>query len=1443
MKSTAVPPSDSTDIAAPPAELIAAFATGNAVLFVGAGLSIGAGLPSWSELVSALSAETGYQGKDPLKAAQYYVDRHPNRAILVKHLRERLDTTGIEPTACHSLLTQLPARIVCTTNFDNLLERAYQAAGHEVNLVVTASDLHKWDETKVNVIKLHGTLDSPDSIVITETDYDNYPKTHGWCVTQLASLLATKTFLFVGYRMSDVDLRQVQSHVALVVGAQRRPYYLVTFGLCGLELKSLEQKGCHVTNLPSKGNRNDHLYTWLRQMSQEVQKSRPPRVETMATASTCREAHEPSEHSRKVPGRTDGGGGEIGALSGLESLSRETVSRAGYASSVQISMVPSSVHDAVPLRPIVLTPRNDLVREVLSHMESATWVAICGGPGTGKTQIARAVLEVASARQSWWVSLRNLDQDRGEAHLADQLALWFGKVCAQCGAPPRGDAPRDASVWLVHHLARMLGSEMLLILDDLPDPSKCAGVHDTIAGIASVLQPYGAHMLSTCQHRLPPVCDTEPQLVTQMSMPTLTNIEVVEMLQGAGAPPEVATMRRGEMIVALTRGHPALASATIAWLRDRRWAMGRAELSALFARESTEDVQRYYRRQLIRMVGADARDFLYRLSVVDHDFSRQLALEIGDISPSINRPGELLDDVTGPWVQPLQATLFEVTPLLSGVGAENLDSQLVREIHAHVAGFLTSGKTVSASVAHRVVAHLLAARLYQRLTVFLVQLLLSARTTAQAQSVRWATMVLGAGADWPAEVPLGLRIMLRAAQVRATALAGDNFTRLDQDLVVLMSQAGDGELNALIFANGNAGVLCPGMLPQVAVSRTFALARLAKSAHPDLYGMLHTHRADMIWAAAATASTRDDVLFFLERLDGLEDDERKQVMSSELSVESTACLIEQIWLSEFLKPIEKRRWKEVLDTLGSIERMLCYTEAPFIAAVARCKALVWAEQLHEVDKALEIMQNLPASSCSDLVFLANYTMGCILFDARRMEQAAEHLAPQACADGKRFTYYRFDSVRRTALANASLLKYPEAIRGCLSALRFASTDDSIPTYDRLEILGELAWDWWATGARRKCASAMYGLVKALSKHADIASPRFREVFNKVSHALGWFVSHALTGDPPRLPQSEYVPVEAGFFGLRRERLAEYQPPFGFSMPRLLTMTGTLAALLNLPGIACQAYDQACVIAGGVCATGMMGLELMQYASASARLGRIEASLRIGVTAMKALAAEEGGTGKATSHVSWEDLPKEKRAATERGLFGYVFAPAFAESFRTRQPREAPIAQASLLGYAMRGLAKDAEDSAFWEQVACAVETLGEVACLRQVLQQELSIAHSDQYLWSLSLVIRSTQPHLKLIDSLSLQAASVTFLVNPNHLCQHLLPGIADMLHRFWSNIACTRGFALSGPQLFRQRLEVARSASPVIAAIEVIESAAVALRAVLPNEAKQVFRTARSLG
>ena len=102
------------------------------IAFIGAGMSVGMGLPGRYDLIAELSARISYDLPPPkyatgdalIDASQAYVNQQGLHS-LISHLKDRLDTTGKRPTAAHRALARLPISQVFTANFDDLLERAY----------------------------------------------------------------------------------------------------------------------------------------------------------------------------------------------------------------------------------------------------------------------------------------------------------------------------------------------------------------------------------------------------------------------------------------------------------------------------------------------------------------------------------------------------------------------------------------------------------------------------------------------------------------------------------------------------------------------------------------------------------------------------------------------------------------------------------------------------------------------------------------------------------------------------------------------------------------------------------------------------------------------------------------------------------------------------------------------------------------------------------------------------------------------------------------------------------------------------------------------------------------------------------------------------------------------------------------------------------------------
>jgi SIR2-like domain/Predicted nucleotide-binding protein containing TIR-like domain len=187
------------------------------VVSVGPQLAVDAGVPSWSTLAARLSTTLRQQmpidyDQFTQTAAAIDIVRLFSHIFGRDHLvaEIRAFTDNLDPIELHKAVAQLPAKAFLTANYDNLLERAVSSQGNQYSVITDDNDLEKPSRIiDLMIYKLRGTLDRPESLVLTSEDFANFPNYKSTIESRIGSMLATSLVLLVGYSPEDEELQRL----------------------------------------------------------------------------------------------------------------------------------------------------------------------------------------------------------------------------------------------------------------------------------------------------------------------------------------------------------------------------------------------------------------------------------------------------------------------------------------------------------------------------------------------------------------------------------------------------------------------------------------------------------------------------------------------------------------------------------------------------------------------------------------------------------------------------------------------------------------------------------------------------------------------------------------------------------------------------------------------------------------------------------------------------------------------------------------------------------------------------------------------------------------------------------------------------------------------------------------------------------------------------------
>lgn len=198
---------------------------GKVALFVGAGVSLGCGLPDWNALIDSLMRKAfPDQTQQAFEATDHYTAISRARLIRIKlsekfcaSVADALYSESYAPSKTVDEVVRSGIRRIVCYNFDDILEEAYATDGRKIH-AVTQGERFNNNFRGTTIFHPHGILPSNatteelrcSKIIFSENEYnDLYSSPHNWANLIQLSLLMNFTCLFVGCSLQDPNIRRL----------------------------------------------------------------------------------------------------------------------------------------------------------------------------------------------------------------------------------------------------------------------------------------------------------------------------------------------------------------------------------------------------------------------------------------------------------------------------------------------------------------------------------------------------------------------------------------------------------------------------------------------------------------------------------------------------------------------------------------------------------------------------------------------------------------------------------------------------------------------------------------------------------------------------------------------------------------------------------------------------------------------------------------------------------------------------------------------------------------------------------------------------------------------------------------------------------------------------------------------------------------------------------
>lgn len=241
-----------------PESLIESIKSNECTLFIGSGISTWSGAQSWYKLLLSYSEFLEQKGicndkekeeilnvinKGDLLIAASYCKSLSTDADFAEFIKEEFFDKNLKPHKIHELIISLGSDCFITTNYDSLIENAYQEFRNGLMLrrvnndqPIEQASIQKHSSSKF-IFKPHGDMHNVDSIILTQEDYRKVKYNMESTIDTLKHLLIQRPIIYLGFGLTDPTFILIKDFIAETYKGGNRQHFAVMPDVTELEKK------------------------------------------------------------------------------------------------------------------------------------------------------------------------------------------------------------------------------------------------------------------------------------------------------------------------------------------------------------------------------------------------------------------------------------------------------------------------------------------------------------------------------------------------------------------------------------------------------------------------------------------------------------------------------------------------------------------------------------------------------------------------------------------------------------------------------------------------------------------------------------------------------------------------------------------------------------------------------------------------------------------------------------------------------------------------------------------------------------------------------------------------------------------------------------------------------------------------------------------------------